>query len=1077
MSPAQGSKDPGIPGSFGGRSALLTFLLFWALGLPAQTLHFDHFTTVDGLSQNHVTALLQDQKGFLWIGTRDGLNRYDGRAFRVFRHVRGDSASLSHNYITRLAEDPMGRIWVGTHRGLNCYEPELDRFRQYWRPPGPFSEPENNILGLCVDRRGQIWYGTYHGLFRLDPATGEQTHFLPPTDGSAGLNHAVVWDIYEAPSGVLWVGTQEGANRLMPDGGSFQPFLRAPGETPPKVWAFAEPEPGTIWIGTNQGVYSGKEDPGGWQFSHYRHEPGVTGSLSHDFVQSFHLDGEGLWIPTYDGGLNFLPSDQFDSPEPVFRHYRYAAGQSGGLSSDEAEVAFRDRSGVLWVGTAVGLDRFSPFGKKFATSHLAATPFSQNDPVTALCLDPEGRLWAGSRGGGLYVLDPETGRRLQVFRHDPGNPHSLPHDDVYGLLIDRRHRLWVATYHGLAYLEPGSLEKPVFHSFDRADGLPYGFVHGLYESDKGEIWIATYGGLSRLHETPGRGFVFENFSMDDLPPRALVNSTTYQLAQDRFGYLWVATYDGLSRIVEEEDGGVWFDNYRHEPGDPYSLQENWINVLFRDSAGRLWVGARGGLHLVRQKESAQRADFQVFGLPEGLPNETIHAIEEDQQGYLWLSTNQGVVVFDPAAADDPSLPAVIAHYDQSNGLQNSQFISRSSCRDGEGWLYFGGISGFNRFQPGQLRRNPHAPSVVLTELRLFNRIVQPGEAGISPLQKAIGYADRIVLLHDQNVLTLGFAALEFSQPEKNEYAYFLEGFDDGWIQAGNRHQASYNLRPGSYTFYVKAANGDGVWGEEVAQLQITVLPPFWQSTWAYVLYALAAISIIVAVGRWRTRQRIRHIEERARIDRARLEERARLRSQNAADFHDELGHRLTKISLSLELAERQLEGATPARPYLEKVRHHAQQLSAGIRDLIWSLDPEQDSLQQTVVRLRDFGQELFEHTGVRFQAIDRSPEAGPTPLPPDVRKQILLICKEALTNSLKYAAASQVILESTVGEGHWTVRVTDDGKGFDPVTANKGYGQRNMRKRAGQIGAELTIGSRLGQGTTIAICCKLPQLG
>ena len=1052
--------------------------------LAGQELVFDHLNEKNGLSQNYVNCLLQDREGFLWIGTQDGLNRYDGKEFRVFRHFAADTASLSSSYIHCLFEDEKGQLWVGTQFGLNRFDAETETFQQHIREQADWPEAENNILCGTADGRGFIWYGAYHGLFRLQPETGETLHFLPDSSDASSISHHVIWRVDTDDQGRLWIGTNGGLN-ILTDAENFHFEKFQPNPSDPhaissnKIWGFAQNENYTIWLAANNGVNLAIPEGQSWKFRHFQHEPDNPNSLSHNFIQTLLAEGNNrLWVGTYDGGLNELIFPEGDKNSPIFRRYLHDERKPFSLRHNEVRALLRDRSGILWVGTAAGLDKVDEHSHKFQlVQQRPDDPRSlSGDHVQAILRDSRGDLWIGTRGGGLNRLSKANFEKknfqFEVFRHDPGNPASLSHDDVFGLYEDRHGYLWISTYDGLNFIHlPTFGANPVFRSFNVEDGLSYKFIYQVFERENGEHWVASYGRLNRMFFDSGHPerTMFQQYDMDTERGDALVNASTFSLAGDRFGQLWVSTFSGISKLISSEGKGI-FENYTKKHGDPASLSDNYAAQLFLDKKGRLWAATNGGLNYLRQTSASEPVTFRSFGVETGLPAGIVNGIAEDGEGKLWLSTSGGLVHFDPEIAlGETGESPVLKVYDYRDGLQGNEFVERSVFQDTGGVLFFGGINGFNFFKPTELAGNQYVPGVAFTEFRLFNKTVRPGPGKHNPLEKAINHTRQITLRHWQNVFSFRFAALSFSQPEKNSYAFKMEGFDEDWNFSGNVSLATYtNLSPGSYTFKVKAANNDGIWNESPAEIAICILPPPWLTWWAYLLYGLILGGLLYGVYKFRVRQKIRAVKEEARIEKVRFEERELLRKQNAADFHDELGHRLTKISLFLELAERQ---GTPGAlgKYLSKVKQHTAGLSTGIRDLIWTLDPEQDSLLQTLIRLREFGGKLFEEPAITFQARGVAERLEEVRLESDVRKHLLLIFKEAMNNCLKYSEATQAILEVKNVGGGIQISFQDNGKGFDTAARSPGYGLRNMQERARKIGAKFELKTQPGEGVTVTV--------
>ncbi|MBK8965945.1 MAG: hypothetical protein IPM36_04565 [Lewinellaceae bacterium] len=1072
---------------------LLLLLPILPRTLGAQTLYFEHLSEKDGLSSNSVTCLLQDRQGFLWIGTKDGLNRYDGTRFRVFSRYRNDSTSISNNYILCLWEDRRGYLWVGTQAGLNRFDPRTEKFQRFIRQHGAQFEAENYIHSVKEDRRGYIWYGTYNGLFRLHTQTGASRQFLPDSLDVFSLPHPIVWTVDEDRDGRLWFGTRNGlAVCANDDRFRFEKYGPEAGNSHAlandNVWQLVQQPDNTRWLASNNGLFqlipSGKT----LHFKRWQHLPKQPNSLSDNYIQYLYADGNyRLWAATYNGGLNEMYFPDGDKTRPRITRHLHDANQPGSISHNEVHTVLRDRSGILWVGTEGGLDKADPHGRKCrVVQHRVNEPLSlRSNHITALLFDSRGNLWVGTRGGGLHRLPKDRLRRRQfqfeIFQHQAGDPYSLSNNDVYGLFEDSQGYLWINTYDGLNYLNlNGSAEKPRFRHLNTANGLPHKFSFQVFESARGGLWVASYGKLARMFFDPRQPEKtrFKNYDMDLSRSDALANALTFTLAEDRFGQLWIGTFNGLSKCLDTAGPGR-FENYRNQPGNPASLGNNIVNQLYCDSKGRLWAATNGGLDFFEQKSASAPVVFQHFGLPEGLSGEIIRSICEAPGGMLWLGTTKGLILFDPELALQANAGSPVQKVlDFQDGLLGNEFAERAACCSPEGLLWFGGLHGLNYVDPGALVKNPYAPPVVFTEFRLFNRAVRPDGGADNPLQQSIICEEAITLRYWQNVFSLHFTALSFSHANKNNYAYRLRGFDDKWISTGREQSATFtNLSAGNYVFEVKASNNDGVWNNRPAALRIRVLPPPWRSGWAYLLYAAALVALLSGLHRYRVRREIQKLEEKGRLEKVRFEEREGLRRQNAADFHDELGHRLTKIALFLELTIRQLPENNPLlATYLAKIREHTAGLSAGLRDLIWTLDPGQDNLFQTLERLQEFGHQLFDQTGIAFKTQGISPALAEIELPSHVRKHLLLIFKEVMHNSLKHAGAQQAILQVNPENRQIRICFDDDGKGFAPETASTGYGLKNIRERARKIGARLEIDSEPGRGCNIQLIFKKPQM-
>jgi signal transduction histidine kinase len=510
----------------------------------------------------------------------------------------------------------------------------------------------------------------------------------------------------------------------------------------------------------------------------------------------------------------------------------------------------------------------------------------------------------------------------------------------------------------------------------------------------------------------------------------------YYLFEDSKGNLWIGTPTGGLNILNKEKEEFLY--IKRDEENLNSLSNDIILSIFEDDDNRLWIGTSGGLNKLQTnleenmfdkiKDSSITISFERFGKTQGLPNEVIYGILQDDKNYLWFGTNKGLVKFNPSS-DNP----VIKVFDIKDGLQNNEFNQNSFFKNVKGEMYFGGVGGLNIFHPDSIKLNTNIAHVRFTDFKLFNSSVplqtQTAEE-IFTLNKSIHTLSNIELAYNQDVITFEFAGLNFFSPEKNSYAYLLEGFDNGWVYAGNRRDVTYtNLDPGEYIFHVKAANNDGYWNEESTSIILNISPPPWLSWYAYLFYAGLFITFLFVYVRIRVKIVTRELETQAKIERARIEEREEVRKKSSADFHDEAGNKLTKISLFTELAKAE---ATPALlNYLYKIEENTKEISSGMRDFIWVLDPSKDSLFDTVSRLKDFGSSMFDYTDIRFNVIGLNDEMKKVVLPMECRRAILLIFKEAMNNCIKYSSAKSVELQISVNHKVLDISLKDDGKGFE----------------------------------------------
>ncbi|MBI2380785.1 MAG: response regulator [Gammaproteobacteria bacterium] len=842
-------------------AALAGLLALGALSLPAlavETTSFSRISVADGLAQSTVTALLQDAQGFLWIGTLDGLQRYDGYDFRLYKNDPRDPASLSDNSISALWQDGQGRIWVGTLQGgLNRYDAKTGRFLRYQPELGKSNSLNGaQITALAGDAQGQLWVGTSVGLNRYRPESDDfEHHEHNPLDEYA-LHNGHVTALAADRQGRIWIGTSQGLTRLDPKSGIFTRFYNEYfdyGETPDLAQELDRSAINTLLTDTDGSLWIGTEGAGLFHIDINRElsvqrPPGATGGLSSQDISSVLRDRNGrLWVGTGAGLLRWRgEAAGFD------RLMRNPADPQT-LSSDDITTLFQDRSGLLWVGTAGGgisrtaLD-LANFGR------LIHNPLSDNalshNSVLDIAEDGAGAVWMATLEG-LNRYDP-VHEAWQTFRHEPDEPRSLSSDRLQTLALDPWGKLWLGTVSGeVNIFDPVSGKAQILQRPELPDGKFSAYpIWRIARDAQGDLWIAAEDGLFLVSAETRQIKVQFGLSDFDRLGSALVRA----IWPGRDGRLWFGTQGGGLQVYDpdnKESRGL-----RYEPGQAASLSNNNVYSVYEDKDGRLWVGTANGLNrLEREDKDATRNHFKTYTERDGLPSSAIYAILPDARGNLWFSTNQGLSRYD-ARSDS------FRTYDTANGLPGNEYNPGSALASSGGLLYFGGIAGVAVFNPEQLRINDHAPEVVLTEVRVRNQLLPESRLlDAAPLELNFSDSD----------LSFRFAAMDFLQPDKNQFSYRLVGFDKAWQNATGKHEVSYtNLDPGQYRFEVKGSNNDGLWNPEPRQLAITILPPPWATPLAYAGYALMfgllAYSLFQAHRR-KLREQERLNEHLTRIDR------------------------------------------------------------------------------------------------------------------------------------------------------------------------------------------------------------------
>jgi diguanylate cyclase (GGDEF)-like protein len=751
--------------------------------LVPRNIQFTHLSGEDGLSQAIVSDVVQDLRGYVWIATQEGLNRFDGYDVRVYEQRRGDEGTLPHDFVWVLHVDREGALWAGTAAGAVRYDPEGDRFER--TPFGPGVSLSDPVRSLAATRDGSHWFGTDgSGLLRVG-ADGRARRFRHDPGDPTSLPGDTVLALYEDDMGNLWIGTAKGGlARWDAVSGTFQryPAGGAPGSglVGREVRVIHQDRAGQLWIGTGDAGLTRYD----WRrgvFEHLSHEGDHLGELPSLRVRDVVEDERGtLWVAT-DGGLA-----EWRRSSQAFVAYGHQAAEPRTLRSDNVTSLLVDATGVLWVGTWDGVSRWNYVSDTF-TYYDRSGGRLPGDRITAVAEDGGGHLWVATYGDGLARLDPVTGA-TRFYAHDPEDPASLPEDRVMAVHVDGRDRVWVGTRSaGLASLDPatGTFER-FAHDPDDPRSLSTDAVTSILSDATGTLWVGTYGGgLDRLApDTTG----FDHFRHDPEDLRSLSGDRVLSLASDERGALWVGTAGNGLDWLDPETGRVSrfgeFELIGAGPGLGEEIAPETVTDLLRDPSGALWIGTlgQGLLRWDRTHRNRGTARVRVFGKAEGLPTDTIFGLLPGERGVLWISSNRGLTRFDPQTGG-------VRQFDSRNGLRDSEFNQGARLRSRSGRLLFGGTTGLVGFFPGDLPFNDRAPDLVVTASSRDARLVSaaPGQA-VPPLE--IGYLDRF--------LAFDFAALDFTSPDKNQYRYRLEGLEDEWILADRfRHAAYTNLPPGA----------------------------------------------------------------------------------------------------------------------------------------------------------------------------------------------------------------------------------------------------------------------------------------
>jgi signal transduction histidine kinase/ligand-binding sensor domain-containing protein/DNA-binding response OmpR family regulator len=786
----------------------------------------------------------------MWFGTGDGLNRFDGYTFRIFRNDPQNPNSLSNNFITSIFEDRSGALWIGTNDGLNLFNRQSESFTRYQNnPQNPNSLSSNAVFSIYEARSGALWIGTGNGLSLFDRRSQSFTCYQHDPQDPNSLSNNTIASICEDRSGALWIGTNDGLSLFDRRSQSFTRYRHDPQEpnslSNNTITSICEDRSDGLWIGTDNGL--NLFDRQSKSFTRYQHDPQNPSSLSTNAVSSICEDRSGaLWIGTYEG-LNL-----FDRHSKSFTRYQYDPQNP----MSWVWVIYEDRSGALWIGTRGGgglnlFDRQSKSFTRYRNDPKSVNSLSNNS-VRPIHEDRSGALWIGTENG-LNLFDRQS-QSFTRYQNDPQNPSSLSTNHISSICEDRFGALWIGTGNGLNLFDRRSQSFTRYKTDPQNPrSLSNNFVWFIYGDRSGAMWIGTNDGLN-LFDHQSRSFT--RYRRDPQDSNSLSNNNVTSIYEDRSGALWIGTRGGGLNLFNRTSKS--FTRYQNDTQNPNSLSSNLIGPIYEDHAGAVWIGTFDGLNLFDRASGV----FKHFREKDGLPNNVVYGILEDGSGRLWLSTNKGISQFDPRTGE-------FRNYDASDGLTGNEFNVGAYCKTHDGMMYFGSVNGVTAFHPDSIRDNPYVPPVVITDLLLFNKPVEVGadyEGFVLP--QSVTTADEVVLSYRETVFALEFSALCFVSPGKHKYAYRLEGFDKGWMATDARKRfATYtNLDAGTYVFRVKGSNHDGFWNEEGRSLRIIITPPWWKSTWAYSAYAVLIGLMLYSIRRyemnrlgWKHRMQLEHV--------------------------------------------------------------------------------------------------------------------------------------------------------------------------------------------------------------------------
>ena len=1013
-----------------------------------KNIRFNHFSADKGISQPIFSSIIQDQKGYMWFGTFTGLIKYDGYNITTFNSDPTNKNSLPDDGVNKLCEDSNGNIWIASvnYPRLTKYDPHTGKFTVY------NGDKERNQLGLTGfvyslvnDKQGRLWVGTDAGLCFYDPVSDIFTNLskiiFPDT-----LSNQKVSSLMVDHSGQLWIGTSNGINIYDPVRQKMHFFdlsAKDPTLSGKPVSCMLEDHSGNIWIalllydkGDSQIC---KYNPETGDLKIYYHSTADPQSLGAGVINTLFEDRfHNIWVGMYEGGMSICQAGQDN-----FINYKTDATDPYALGSNNVIDLFEDRSGMMWIATnGGGLNNCIAANVKFSIYQNYDKEFRSRYPLS-LYKDRAGRIFITTFGAGICEFNPATGNFKQYKLNTPGNNLDFFNFN-FGMTEATDGNLWAVSFsEGLYQLDRKTGKIITIHTPGTSGNNDAG-ANCITEDLDQRLWIGTNNGLKCYNPKTKTYSGFEDIYHG---PDQLSKDLIVSLYADSKGVLWIAGTNGLY-LFNTKSGEVKV--FKHDDANPRSLSHNKPISFYDGGSAKMWIGTEGGGLNEFDKKTEQ---FYTYSVKDGLPGNIVYGILNDDQGNLWLSTNKGLCRFTPPTPKNDK--PVCRNYNMKDGLPSNECFYNTSVKGDDGTLYFGTMAGLVSFKPSEIKDNSFIPPVVITAFSVLNKPVSPGDStGI--LKSPIDETKKIKLSYRHNDISFTFAALNYVLPEKNQYAYKLEGYDKEWVytDAAKRFANYTNLDAGQYTFRIKASNNDGVWNETAAEIQLMIKPPYWQTWWFKMLCVVIAVMILFAIFYSRM-QKLRDIH--------------RIRNKIASDLHDDLGATLSSISIMSELVNQQVKDRSPeASSLLEKIGSSSRNMIESVNDMVWAINPLNDSFENIIKRMRTFASEIFGAKDIAFH-FDFDKNILQSKLKMEMRRNLYLIFKEAVNNAAKYSQAANAFVMIWNRENNLKMTIRDDGSGFEMNTVKSGNGLLNMQQRAVLMKARFNLESIPGKGTLVEL--------
>lgn len=1049
---------------------IITVFLLFHQWIQAEQFRFIHYEVENGLSSNTVRSITQDSRGFMWFGTENGLNRFDGYTFKVFKNIVGDSTSIGNNYVYSLFEDSDRTLWIGTDEGLYIYNPELEQFRYFATRTAEGVNIKSNITSITEDKNGDIWFTTLaQGIFRLNKQTQEIKQYVSVAGNNQSLVSNTIFQLHIDKQGTIWVAPQQNKgviNRYDPDKDQFTTcqITKTNGDTCDlRIYAIedGDGDDDNLWIGTwSHGICQLNKRT--LTIQSYL-APGTSNGISHvHYMTEYQPD---ILLVGSDDGLAY-----FDTRTKKAEVMTATELKNSSLSNKFIYPIYKDREGGIWVGTYYGGVNYAPPIKGIINgyTHSDYSNSVGGNIISCFCEDPSGNIWIGSDDGGLSYFDTKN----KTFKNylPVSGQNSLSYHNIHALHLDGDD-LWIGTYSGDLNILNTRTGKFRRYQTGVTDKIPVDMssVYSISKDKQNNIWIGTMQSIIRY-----------NRNDDSFGIEKETGTTTSCILEDTEGKVWFATL-GKGLYCFNGQSNQW-EQFTSDPNDINTLSTNQINSLCLDDKHQLWVGTDNGICRF------DKTTGKFVRVPLDISRAAVTGIVFNQ-GYLWISTIHGLISYCPTNGEQRI-------FYKSDGLQSDQYGVNAVLLASSGLLYLGTTNGFCELDPRTISLNAYIPPVVITNLQVFNQDVKIEKQGVLP--QSITGIKEIELSYKYNVFSIEYVSLSYSVPAKNQYKYKLEGFDKDWNFVGNQRKATYtNLPAGKYKFHVMGSNNDGIWNEEATTLNIIIHPPFWRTSFAYFIYiisVLALICYIIYAMRQRTEKR-----HRERMQQLSIEKEKELHDAKI-NFFTLIAHEIrTPVSLIIGPLEKIMETSSTlpeaVQDALKIIDRNSQRLLSLVNQLLDFRKAEQgafvinfsrQNIYELLQNLYDRFRPVIEQKGITFTFDMPDKEIRATVDSEAITKVI----SNLLTNATKYAN-SRITIGCESNNKFVVIKVTDDGRGISEKEQKNiflpfyqisqshkpgtGLGLSLVKSLVDAHHGMIEVESESGQGTTFIVMIPLEQ--